>query len=310
MLILGCGYIGRRVAHRYQSRGERVLGVVRSAESAAALEREGIRAVRCDLAVDSLGRLPLAGERVFHFLPPPGRGVEDPHTRRLVSAFDQVGDPKRLVYISTSGVYGDCEGAWVDETRPARPSVDRARRRWDAEQTLRRWRATSPRPGPLVTRDKDGGRMRSDSGRDRRELVVLRVAGIYGPGRLPLERIRRCLPLVHEPEAPFSNRIHADDLVEVCVAAMERGRAGALYNACDGSPSTMTDYFCRVADVAGLPRPPTISLDEAQGRLSTGMMSYMRESRRLSNRRVRQELGVQLRFPALEDGIRDCLRSE
>ncbi|MEA3278779.1 MAG: SDR family oxidoreductase [Pseudomonadota bacterium] len=286
MLILGCGHIGRQVARHYLDRAEPVLGLVRGAQSLAALEQESIPGLARDLAVDPLGDLPLAGARVFHFAPPPVRGVEDLHTRRLVSAFEHIGDPERLVYISTTGVYGDCEGAWVDETWPARPVVDRARRRWDAEQTLRRWSHAS------------GG-----------ALVILRVAGIYGPGRLPLQRIREGLPLVREAQAPFSNRIHAGDLVEVCVAAMERGKTGALYNVCDGNPSTMTDYFFRVADGAGLPRPPVISLEEAEEQLSPGMMSYMRESRRLSNRRMLEELGVKLRFPTLEAGLRGCFQT-
>ena len=283
MLILGCGYIGRRLARRYLDCGDRVLGVVRSEQSATGLERAGIPACVCDLAVDDLSALPLGGARVFHCAPPPIRGTEDLHTRRLVAAFARGGNPQRIVYLSTTGVYGDCGGAWVDETWPARPNAERAWRRWDAEERLRRWsRAT-------------GG-----------ELVVLRVAGIYGPGRLPLERIRRGLPLVREEEAPFSNRVHADDLVEACVAAMDRARAGGLYNVCDGNPTSMTDYFYRVADWAGLPRPPVLSLDAARGELSAGMMSYMSESRRLSNRRLAEELGVTPRFPTLDEGLRSC----
>lgn len=284
MLIVGCGYIGRSVARRYLDRGRPVMGVVRNSASAELLREDGIAARAYDLAHSSLTDLPLADARVFHLAPPPVRGVEDLHTRRLVAAFEHTGHPRRLVYISTTGVYGDCNGAWVDENWPPQPAVDRARRRWDAEKTLRLWSHRS------------GG-----------ELMILRVAGIYGPGRLPLERIRQGLPLVREIEAPYSNRIHADDLVEVCVAAMERGAAGGLYNVCDGNPSTMTDYFFRVADGAGLPRPPVVSLDEAEGQLSPGMMSYMRESRRLSNRRMLDELGVKLKFPSLEQGLRGSL---
>ena len=284
MLILGCGQIGRRVARHYLNRGECVLGVVHSAESAASLERDGIPAIMLDLASASAADLSAAGKRVFHFAPPPSRGIQDLHTRRFVSGIAQGRNPKRLVYISTTGVYGNCDGAWVDETRPPRPAADRARRRWDAEQTLRGWSITS------------GG-----------ELLILRVAGIYGPGRLPLERIRRGLPLVREEEAPYSNRIHAEDLVRVCIAAMDSGPDDAVYNVCDGEPSTMTDYFFRIADRAGLPRPPVVSLDEAEDQLSPGMMSYMRESRRLTNRRLLEELELELRFPNLEVGLRDCL---
>lgn len=285
-LILGCGYLGRRIARHYLDRGVAVLGVVASEASRRALLDEGIPAVAVDLATDDLSQLPLVGRAVFHLAPPPGQGVEDLVTRRLVGACARQGHPRRLVYISTTGVYGDCGGAWVDETWPVRPGADRARRRWDAEQALREWRRASGA-----------------------SLVILRVAGIYGPGRLPLERIRQGLPLVCESQAPFSNRIHVDDLVHACLAAMERGGDGEVYNACDDQPSTMTDYFFRIADAAGLPRPPEIPISEMEGRLSAGMLSYMRESRRLSNRKLRDGLGVDLSFPTLTEGLADALES-
>ncbi len=284
MLIIGCGYVGRRVATHYLGLGEGVRGTVRTRQSALALERAGIPALALDLGADDLGSLATVGERLFHFAPPPPTGHQDPWTRRLVEAFDRQGHPAKLVYISTTGVYGDCGGDWIDEDRPANPGFDRAWRRWDAEQTLRDW-----------------------SGRAGAGLVILRVAGIYGPGALPLERIREGLPLVRAEEAPYTNRIHADDLVAVCVAAMERGANGAGYNVSDGNPSTMTDYFFRVADAARLPRPPTLPLAEAAGHLSAGMLSYMRESRRLSNQRMLNELGVTLRYPTLAEGLKASL---
>ena len=287
MFIIGCGYLGRRVATALRERGEPVTGIVRSEDSAKAVAALGAEPLRLDLERDSLDMLQCAGERMFHFAPPPGPGADDPAMARLLGAFARVGHPRRLVYISTTGVYGDCEGAWVDETWPARPVAERALRRWDAEQQLRRWS--------------------SDSGA---ELVILRVAGIYACDRLPLARIREGQPVVNTDEAPWSNRIHIDDLTAVCLAAMERAPVGALYNVCDGSPSTMTDYFCRVADAAGLPRPPQIPLAEAPGRVSAGMLSYLRESRRLSNRRMCDELGVRLRFPSLADGLDACFPGE
>lgn len=280
MLVLGCGYVGRRVAQHYLGRGVAVQGVVRTAASRDALREAGIPALVLDLASDELDALPFDGRRVFHFAPPPARGSEDWVTRRLIAAFARHGHPRRLVYISTTGVYGDCGGAWVDETWPTRPSADRARRRLDAEQRLREW-----------------SRARGAS------LVTLRVAGIYGPGRLPLERIRQGLPLVREPEAPYSNRIHVTDLAQACSAAMERGADGAVYNVCDDEPSTMTAYFFQVADAFGLPRPPVIPLAESEGLLSPGMFSYMQESRRLSNRKLREELGVELACPSLREGL-------
>ncbi len=286
-IIVGCGYVGTRLARQYLARGEAVSGLTRSEAGLRRVAAAGIPGRRHDLLHDDwsgLG-LALAGARLFHLAPPPDQGVEDPHTRRLVQSFEQTGQPRRIVYISTTGVYGDCQGAWIDETRPAQPMVDRSRRRWDAEQTLRRWSQAT------------GG-----------EVVILRVAGIYGPDRLPLERIRQGVPLVRAEEAPYTNRIHVDDLVTVCCAAMEKGIDGSIYNACDGAPSTMTDYFLAVADAAGLPRPPCVSMDEAAGRLSVGMMSYLAESRRLSNRKLREELGVEFLYPTLADGLRGVCR--
>ena len=143
-----------------------------------------------------------------------------------------------------------------------------------------------------------------------RDRVILRVAGIYGPGRLPLERLRRRLPLVAEREAPFTKRIHVDDLVDVAVTAMERAPDGAIYNACDGHPTTMNDYFNRVADLAGLARPPVVPLAEAPEALSAGMLSYMQESRRLSNRRLLDELGITLTYPILSEGLASCFTDQ
>jgi len=291
MLILGCGDVGRRVAGRLLSEddtGARLLQdevltcVARNPVPLRPLADVGARVLALDLEHDELDGMPTAGERVFHFAPPAGDGREDPLTKRLVDAFHRRGHPRRLVYISTTGVYGDCGGAWVDERWPLRPLAERSFRRLDAEQRLRAWSEAS------------GG-----------DLVILRVAGIYGPDRLPLARIKSRQPLVRLEDAPWSNRIHIDDLVEVCLAAMDRGPAGAVYNVCDGNPSTMTDYFFQIADRVGLPRPPQIPLANADGQLSPGMLSYMRESRRLSNRRMCDELGLTLRYPTLASGLAD-----
>lgn len=283
MVIVGCGYVGRLIARRLIERGRTVTGVVRSAETAQAASAIGANALQLDLEHDDLAAIEWTGASVFHLAPPPGHGTEDPATARLLSWFAQRGHPRRLVYISTSGVYGDCGGAWVDEARPVYPATERAMRRWDAEQRLRVWR--------------------NDSGS---ELVILRVAGIYACDRLPLDRIRARHPIVNEDEAPWSNRVHAADLTEVCLAAMQRAPNGAIYNVCDDAPSTMTDYFCRIADAAGLPRPPQIRLADAQHQLSAGMLSYLGESRRLSNRLMHDELRIRLRFPTLADGLAAC----
>lgn len=297
MLIIGCGDIGQALARVYVARGERVIGVVRSAASAAAVAATGAEPLQLDLAAPldeaARARLDSAGARVFHLAPPPAEGTSDALTANLLAAFAAAGAPRRIIYMGTTGVYGDCGGAWVDEDWPLRPVAARSQRRLDAERQLRAWVETESETGP-------------ERGAD---LVILRVAGIYACDRLPLARIRSAQPVVTPDQAPWSNRIHAADLVQVCVAAMERAPAGAVYNVCDGHPSTMTDYFFQVADAAGLPRPPTIPLTAAAGQVSAGMLSYWQESRRLSNRRLVEELGVSLRYPTLAAGLADCFPS-
>lgn len=283
MLIIGCGDVGRCVARRYLGSGNAVTGIVRSEASADSLKQQGIQAIRVDLDQDPLPSLPSRDERVFYFAPPPARGAADPRVARMVEAFHRDGPPRRLVYISTTGVYGDCRGEWVDEKRPVNPGVDRARRRLDAEIRFQEWSRVSGA-----------------------ELVILRVAGIYGPDRLPLARIRQGLPLVRAKEAPFTNRIHEYDLAQVCMASMERPVAGEIFNVSDGHPGAMADYFDAIADLAGLPRPPKIPLAGAEQHLSAGMLSYMRESRRLDNRKMLERLTIELRYPSLEQGGPAC----
>jgi len=282
MLIIGCGYMGRRLIRR-QADPAQVTGLVRSAAAVDAIAALGAHALRADLDEEPLPPLPLAGNRVLYLAPPPRSGVRDTRMAHFLAACARQGDPARIVYLSTTGVYGDCGGQWVDEQWPARPGADRARRRWDAEQQLRAWHARS------------GG-----------ELVILRVAGIYGPGKLPLQRLRQGLPMIPPEQAPWTNRIHADDLVTVLLAALQRGRDGEVYNVSDGHPGNMADYFNRVADLTGLPRPPVIAPDQAEDQLSAGLRSYLAESRRLSNRKLLDELGVTLRYPTLDEGLPAC----
>jgi nucleoside-diphosphate-sugar epimerase len=286
-LIFGCGYLGRLVAARGRDNGRQPLGVVRTAASVEQLQGLGVKALQADLDSVDLPELPLQDSTIFYFVPPPKEGELDTRVRNLISAFEQQGHPRRIVYLSTTGVYGDCNGDWVTEERPVNPVVSRAKRRWDAECCLRDWRSNT------------GG-----------ELVILRVAGIYGPGKLPLQRLRAGLPLVRLEESPWTNRIHVADLVQVCVAAMHKGRDGEVYNVSDGSPGAMIDYFSRIADLAGLPRPPVVSLSQAQQQLSPGMLSYLRESRRLDNSKIRDELGIELKYPTMDSGLPACFSFE
>lgn len=275
--IIGCGDIGLRVAQRLQQEGRQATGVVRSAQSAARLQAAGVEAVRADLD----GELPPLAGTVLWFAPPPREGDGDARVARFVAAAPPV---TRLIYLSTSGVYGDCGGAWIDESAPLQPKSARGKRRVDAEQRLGEWAAAS------------GG-----------ALSVLRVPGIYGPGRLPEARLREGTPVLLPEEAPWTNRIHADDLAAAALAVLHGGRPGSAYNIADGSPTTMTDYFRRCARLLGLPEPPALPAAEARRHLSAAMWSFMEESKRLRVDRLREELGFVWRYPDLGSGLPACL---
>lgn len=285
MLILGCGYLGGRLLKQLDD-PTNTIAVVRSAASAQALAASGAQIVQCDLATEALPVGLSAGQDVLYFAPPPGDGETDPVMQRFLAQLESSGQPRRILYVSTTGVYGDCAGEWVDESWPSNPTVDRSKRRWDAEQQLRAWRAAS------------GG-----------ELVILRVAGIYGPGKLPLARLQKRAPMVPESAAPWTNRIHVDDLARVCLALLEKAPDGELYNVSDGQPGNMTDYFNRVADLAGLERPPLIDMEQAADQLSPGLLSYLQESRRLDNRKMLRDSGLSLRYPDLASGLPSCFEA-
>ena len=288
VLIIGCGDDGRRVSAGERAAGETVTALARSAHSAARLAAPGLHVVRGDLDnPQTLTGLPTREARVYYFAPPPSSGTTDPRLRNFLATLAPDALPARIVLISTSGVYGDCHGEWVTEDRPPRPDADRARRRLDAEQQLRAWGEAHATP-----------------------VVILRVPGIYGPGRLPEKRLRAGEPVLCEEESPWSNRVHIEDLVRACLAAGERNRPGAVYNISDGHPTTMTDYFNRVADALGLKRPPPITLAQAHATLSEGMQSYLAESKRLDNRRMREELGVVPRYPDLTQGLATCMADD
>ncbi|WP_428311067.1 NAD-dependent epimerase/dehydratase family protein [Hydrocarboniphaga sp.] len=278
-LIVGCGDIGLRVARQLLDRGIAVHGQVRSTASAQALSQAGITPVIADLDAPATTAAENY-ELVFWFAPPPPSGDGDPRIRAWLAH----NTPQRLVYISTSGVYGDCGNRWIDETEPCKPQTPRGRRRVDAEAAL-------------ADHAERGGT----------EVVILRVPGIYGPGRMPLERLRQGLPVIVESESPTTNRIHADDLAGAAIAAAEHGQAGAAYNVSDGSPTTMTDYFCRCAALLGLPEPRRVGMDEARRTFTPAMLSFLEESKRLLTSRMRHELGFAPRYPDLASGLPTCI---
>ena len=277
--ILGCGDIGRRVAYLYLQQGNVPEGWVRSETSLQAGLALGLKMRQIDADTDSTYSADdFYASQVFWLMPPPDKGITDSRLRRFLNAVGAT--VERIVLISTTGVYGDCQGRWIDESEPLKPHTDRAKRRVDAEQALHTW-----------------------ARRFGRQYVILRVPGIYALDRLPLERLRRGEPVINASEAPWSNRIHADDLAIVCQRAMEIAPTGAIYNTTDGFPSTMTDYFNQIATYAGLPLPPQISLADAQNKLGAGILSYLQESRRIHNDKLLQDLQLTLRYPSLASAL-------
>jgi nucleoside-diphosphate-sugar epimerase len=275
LLIVGCGDIGLRIVARLAGRF-RVFGAVRGQDSADAVRLAGATPLRVDLDQwASLRRLRGLAPKVLVLAPtsPSGRG--DRRARRLLSAL-RFAPGGRLVYLSTSGVYGDRRGAWTDETATPQPRSERALRRLDAERQLRRssWRA-----------------------------AVLRVPGIYGPARLPLARLHEGLPVPPPERDVITNHIHADDLARASIAALFRAAPTRLYNTVDDSQMALGDYLDRVADHAGLPRPPRAPWEQVRLAVGPQRMSFLEESRRLSNRRLKRELRLRLRYPNVDAGL-------
>lgn len=281
LLIIGCGDVGLRMVRVLRGRW-RIYALTHSESRQALLRAEGIVPVAGDLdRPETLDRLAGLAQDMLHFAPPPGSGTRDTRTANLVRVLAKGGSlPQRMVYISTSGVYGDCGGAVVDETRQVKPSNDRARRRIDAERQLRAWGAQT---GVHVS--------------------ILRVPGIYAAERLPLARLKAGAPALETGQDPYTNHIHADDLARTVMAALSRGRGGRAYNASDDSWMKMGDYFDLVADQFGLPHPPRISREAAERDIPESTLSFMRESRRLANQRLKKELRVRLRYPSVAEGV-------
>ncbi len=261
-----------------------VLALTSSPERCAVLRQAGAQPLLGNLDEPAtLGRLGRLADAVLHLAPPQASGRRDLRTQALLQALGRGGRVRRLVYCSTTGVYGDCEGAWVDETHPVHPTTERAWRRVDAEAQVRHW-----------------GRALGCA------TTVLRVPGIYAsnrPGGHPRERLLKGLPALRASDDVYTNHIHADDLARACVAALMRGRPQRMVNVVDNSEMRMGDYFDLAADLCALPRPPRISRDEAQTVLPTMMMSFMSESRRLHNRRLKDELRLRLRYPTVREGL-------
>ena len=280
--IVGCGDIGRRVAGLWQGQVADITGIVSCARSAELLDRLGISPAQTNLddLEPPLPELP-ASTLVYYFIPPPPSGIDDRRCQHFLASLSiQSVKPKRIVAISTTGVYGDCSGELISEDQPAKPKADRARRRFDMENQLKKWCERYNVP-----------------------LILLRVGGIYGPKRLPLKRIEQAVPVLKEELAPKTNRIHEDDLALICVAAASSLHQFRIYNVSDGTNSNMTEYFFTLADHFGMARPPALEWEQAEQEISKGMLSYLRESRRVDNSRMLAELDIKLRYPTLESAL-------
>ncbi len=293
LLIIGCGDVGLRLIPLALARRHvyaRVYALTRDPAQCASLRALGVTPLLGDLdKPQTLSAIAEIAHDVVHLAPPPSRGITDTRTAHLIAALGKSHRkpknnrstlPQHFVYISTSGVYGDCGGAVVPETRPAHPQTARAQRRVDAERRLRAWGVRSGVP-----------------------VSILRVPGIYADDRLPLARLARGTPALRDEDDGYVNHVHADDLARMVMAALNHASPGRAYNAVDDLPQKMGDYFDLVADRYGLNRPPRVARSEATRVIPENLLSFMSESRRLSNQRIKHELRFRLRYPSVLEGI-------
>ena len=286
MLIIGCGDVGQRVARELSPR-LKLMALTSSPEKMPALRSARITPLLGNLDQPAtLRRLAGLATRVLHLAPPPGHNPDwrnDPRTQALMRALRLRSLPQSLVYGSTSGVYGDCAGAQVDETWRVNPHTPRAQRRVDAEAHVRHFGRATGTPAH-----------------------VLRIPGIYATDRengTPRGRLLKGTPVLRREDDVFTSHIHADDLARACIAALWRGKPQRLSNVCDDTQLLMGDYFDLAADLYELPRPPRVARDSADEKLPPMQLSFMSESRRLSNCRMKKELKLVLRYPTVREGL-------
>lgn len=283
VLIVGCGDVGSRVALALHKR-VRLFALTSGPKRVDELRAKGCTPLLGNMdAPATLRRLAGLATRVIHLAPPRSEGWTDPRTLALLQALRLRGAPRSMVYGSTSGVYGDCAGAVVAETRAVQADTPRAHRRVDAERHVRFFgRATGVRAS------------------------ILRIPGIYAPDReggTPMVRLLKGTPVLMEQDDVYTNHIHADDLARVCALALWRAKPQRVYNINDDTRLKMGDYFDWAADLYQLPRPPRVARSSAQEQLPVMLLSFMSESRRLDNWRMKQELGLTLRYATVADGL-------
>lgn len=297
ILIIGCGDVGSRMLQLLHALPQRnVMVLKRNLENDATLRQQGVRVLRGDLDdIDSLYRLAGLAHRIVHLAPPAvftSTAVRDNRTRNLVQALRARTVPQHVVYVSTTGVYGDCAGALVGETNTPKPRTARARRRLDAEYRLRQW-----------TKAGVGG--------DMPRLSILRSSGIYASARWVAgmkQRLNNNRAVLCDSEDIYTNHIHIDDLARACWLALWRGAAQRVYNVNDNSQLKMAKFYDLVAQSYQLPTPVRISYKQAKEQLSAATLSFMQESRRLTNKRLQRELGLRLKYPTFAAGLTRKIR--
>ena len=289
-MIVGCGDVGQRAAKQLVGR-TRVMALTSTPAKVAGFRAQGMIPLLGNLdQAETLQRLSGWATRVLHLAPPPsdrvGEWSTDPRSLNLARALKKRTLPRSLVYGSTSGVYGDCQGQWVTESHPVKPHTPRAMRRVDAEKVIRYL------------------------GRSGVRASILRIPGIYAPDRpngTPRERLLKGTPVLIQEDDVYTNHIHSDDLARACVAAIWRGKAQRVFHVADDTQLKMGDYFDAAADLMGLQRPPRVPRSQAQESLPLMLLSFMSESRRLRNERLKKELRVKLQFPSIQQGLKPLL---
>ncbi|MCK5696761.1 MAG: NAD-dependent epimerase/dehydratase family protein [Gammaproteobacteria bacterium] len=290
--IMGCGYLGKKLIPLLLAKNllkaDQIQAVVHSKKSDQKCLELGVSSICYDLDKpdNRVSKYPIIKRAMqnsilYYFVPPPRQGQKDIRVTHFLQMLQLMNvSISKVVLISTTGVYGNCHGQWVNEDHPLQPNVDRAYRRVDAEQQFQHYCQQLTIP-----------------------LVILRVSGLYGAGKLPLKRIKEKTPIVRAEDSPFSNRIHVEDLLEICIKAGFSDVITGIFNCSDGHPTTMCDYFNKVAQAVNLPAPPQISLQQAHTQLSAGMLSYMNESRRIDNAKLLSQFKLLLKYPNLDKGL-------
>ena len=284
-IIIGCGFLGTYLATLLLDYQQSPACIVQSHASHTKLAKDNFQAIVHDLDRSAERAEFILKDRQIYYLAPPSTSDEQDHRIDNFLALCKTHHPSKIVYISTSGVYGDCQDSWVTEDQPLAPVSTRAKRRVYAEKALIEYCTHSSC-----------------------DYIILRVGGIYGPNRLPIERLKD-LTVICPEEAPHSNRIHVADLASVCYSAMNTNIQNEVINVADGHSTSMSDYYYKIADFAGLPRPKCVPMSQAEEKLSAGMLSFIKESRRLSIDKMNELLQVEIQFPTLKLGLEDCFRN-